>query len=162
MVKVERQVNNCKTKPPLAYIVSQAKFQVVDIEEKLDILIKAYMEDRDRFLALPLPANPKPKIHSISPSHSHSLSHHAHNQNMIDVWKRTATLSVHPELVTTPNGGSDATALDGSETALTSTQTVTTTTDAIATQTPMPHTQHTATNTKVFHSSPFESHSPDL
>ncbi|XP_023160128.1 potassium voltage-gated channel subfamily KQT member 1 isoform X6 [Drosophila hydei] len=136
------------SKISLASRVVKVERQVVDIEEKLDILIKAYMEDRDRFLALPLPANPKPKIHSISPSHSHSLSHHAHNQNMIDVWKRTATLSVHPELVTTPNGGSDATALDGSETALTSTQTVTTTTDAIATQTPMPHTQHTATNTK--------------
>lgn len=28
--------------------------QVADIEEKLDILIKAYMQDRERFLALPL------------------------------------------------------------------------------------------------------------
>ncbi|XP_017866645.1 PREDICTED: potassium voltage-gated channel subfamily KQT member 1 isoform X4 [Drosophila arizonae] len=139
------------SKISLASRVVKVERQVVDIEEKLDILIKAYMEDRDRFLALPLPANPKPKIHSISPSHSHSLSHHTHNQNMIDVWKRTATLSVHPELVTTPTGSSDASALDhldGNETALTSTQTLTTTTDAIATQTPMPHTQHTATNTK--------------
>ncbi|XP_017866643.1 PREDICTED: potassium voltage-gated channel subfamily KQT member 1 isoform X2 [Drosophila arizonae] len=140
------------SKISLASRVVKVERQVVDIEEKLDILIKAYMEDRDRFLALPLPANPKPKIHSISPSHSHSLSHHTHNQNMIDVWKRTATLSVHPELVTTPTGSSDASALDhldGNETALTSTQTLTTTTDAIATQTPMPHTQHTATNTKL-------------
>ncbi|XP_017959944.1 potassium voltage-gated channel subfamily KQT member 1 isoform X11 [Drosophila navojoa] len=139
------------SKISLASRVVKVERQVVDIEEKLDILIKAYMEDRDRFLALPLPANPKPKIHSISPSHSHSLSHHTHNQNMIDVWKRTATLSVHPELVTTPTGSSDASALDhldGNETALTSTQTLTTATDAIATQTPMPHTQHTATNTK--------------
>ncbi|TDG50129.1 hypothetical protein AWZ03_003345 [Drosophila navojoa] len=140
------------SKISLASRVVKVERQVVDIEEKLDILIKAYMEDRDRFLALPLPANPKPKIHSISPSHSHSLSHHTHNQNMIDVWKRTATLSVHPELVTTPTGSSDASALDhldGNETALTSTQTLTTATDAIATQTPMPHTQHTATNTKL-------------
>lgn len=29
-------------------------FQVADIEEKLDILIKAYMQDRERLLALPL------------------------------------------------------------------------------------------------------------
>lgn len=133
--------------------------QVVDIEEKLDILIKAYMEDRDRFLALPLPANPKPKIHSISPSHSHNL-HQPHNQHMIDVWKRTATLSVHPELVSPGAAGAAASAtatsvgtgldrLDSNETALTSTQTTTTTTDAIATQTNLPHTQHTATNTKV-------------
>lgn len=28
-------------------------FQVADIEEKLDMLIKAYMQDRDRFSALP-------------------------------------------------------------------------------------------------------------
>lgn len=129
------------------------RLQVMDIEEKLDILIKAYMEDRDRFLALPLPANPKPKIHSISPSHSHNL-HQTHNQHMIDVWKRTATLSVHPELASpagaaaeTSNGAGDR--LDSTETALTATQTTTTTTDAIATQTNLPHTQHTATNTKV-------------
>lgn len=31
-----------------------SKFKVADIEEKLDILIKAYMQDRERFLALPL------------------------------------------------------------------------------------------------------------
>lgn len=30
--------------------------QVADIEEKIDILIKAYMQDRERFLALPLVA----------------------------------------------------------------------------------------------------------
>lgn len=35
---------------------------MADIEEKLDILIKAYMQDRERLLALPLEAN----IHSIS------------------------------------------------------------------------------------------------
>ncbi|XP_034109331.1 potassium voltage-gated channel subfamily KQT member 1 isoform X7 [Drosophila albomicans] len=139
------------SKISLASRVVKVERQVVDIEEKLDILIKAYMEDRDRFLALPLPANPKPKIHSISPSHSHQLHHNAHNQNMIDVWKRTATLSVHPELVTTGASSSAASSvdrLDSNETALTSTQTATITTDAIATQTPMPHTQHTATNTK--------------
>ncbi|KAH8370709.1 hypothetical protein KR093_004734 [Drosophila rubida] len=138
------------SKISLASRVVKVERQVVDIEEKLDILIKAYMEDRDRFLALPLPANPKPKIHSISPSHSHNL-HHTHNQNMIDVWKRTATLSVHPELVTnaaTSSAASSVDRLDSNETALTSTQTATITTDAIATQTPMPHTQHTATNTK--------------
>ncbi|KAM8714459.1 hypothetical protein ACLKA7_014569 [Drosophila subpalustris] len=139
------------SKISLASRVVKVERQVVDIEEKLDILIKAYMEDRDRFLALPLPANPKPKIHSISPSHSHNL-HQTHNQHMIDVWKRTATLSVHPELVTTAASlaGSPADRLDAShETALTSTQTATITTDAIATQTPMPpHTQHSATNTK--------------
>ncbi|XP_034479414.1 potassium voltage-gated channel subfamily KQT member 4-like isoform X8 [Drosophila innubila] len=137
------------SKISLASRVVKVERQVVDIEEKLDILIKAYMEDRDRFLALPLPANPKPKIHSISPSHSHNL-HHTHNQNMIDVWKRTATLSVHPELVTTAasSAASSVDRLDANETALTSTQTMTITTDAIATQTPMPHTQHTATNTK--------------
>ncbi|XP_070065858.1 potassium voltage-gated channel subfamily KQT member 1 isoform X2 [Drosophila virilis] len=147
------------SKISLASRVVKVERQVVDIEEKLDILIKAYMEDRDRFLALPLPANPKPKIHSISPSHSHNL-HHTHNQSMIDVWKRTATLSVHPELVSAPAGAAaGATSvdrLDSNETALTSTQTVTTTTDAIATQTPMPHTQHTATNTKSSVLNPYQ------
>lgn len=110
------------------------------------------MEDRDRFLALPLPA--KPKIHSISPSHK--PLHHAHNLAMIDVWKRTAALSVHPEQVVTPAATTtplvNSTVTDGPELrSLTATQTATTTTDAIATQTPMPpHMQHTATNTKVF------------
>ncbi|XP_043948421.1 potassium voltage-gated channel subfamily KQT member 1 isoform X6 [Drosophila biarmipes] len=133
------------SKISLASRVVKVERQVADIEEKLDVLIKAYMEDRDRFLALPLPA--KPKIHSISPSHK--PLHHAHNLAMIDVWKRTAALSVHPEQVTTtPLLNSSAT--DGSELrSLTATQTLTTTTDAIATQTPMPpHMQHTATNTK--------------
>lgn len=115
------------------------------------------MEDRDRFLALPLPA--KPKIHSISPNHK--PLHHAHNLAMIDVWKRTAALSVHPEQVPGTSVVS-ASVTDGSELkSLTATQTATTTTDAIATQTPMPpHMQHTATNTKVinnfFNSSPMD------
>ncbi|KAH8253442.1 hypothetical protein KR032_005511, partial [Drosophila birchii] len=139
------------SKISLASRVVKVERQVADIEEKLDVLIKAYMEDRDRFLALPLPA--KPKIHSISPNHK--PLHHAHNLAMIDVWKRTAALSVHPEQVTTtaittpqlnPSSVTDGTELRS----LTATQTATTTTDAIATQTPMPpHMQHTATNTKV-------------
>ncbi|XP_030383745.1 potassium voltage-gated channel subfamily KQT member 2 isoform X1 [Scaptodrosophila lebanonensis] len=124
------------SKISLASRVVKVERQVADIEEKLDVLIKAYMEDRDRFLALPLPS--KPKIHSISPIHSHS-----HNQAMIDVWKRTATLSVHPEQVTI----TQATSTDN-DVALTSTQTTATTTDAIATQTTMPYTQHSSTNTK--------------
>nr|XP_017037145.1 potassium voltage-gated channel subfamily KQT member 1 isoform X9 [Drosophila kikkawai] len=138
------------SKISLASRVVKVERQVADIEEKLDVLIKAYMEDRDRFLALPLPA--KPKIHSISPNHK--PLHHAHNLAMIDVWKRTAALSVHPEQVTTaaistpllnPTSVTDGTELRS----LTATQTATTTTDAIATQTPMPpHMQHTATNTK--------------
>ncbi|KMY92710.1 potassium voltage-gated channel subfamily KQT member 4 isoform X3 [Drosophila sechellia] len=133
------------SKISLASRVVKVERQVADIEEKLDILIKAYMEDRDRFLALPLPA--KPKIHSISPSHK--PLHHAHNLAMIDVWKRTAALSVHPEQVTT-TPLLNPSAPDSSELrSLTATQTPTTTTDAIATQTPMPpHMQHTATNTK--------------
>ncbi|KPU75966.1 uncharacterized protein Dana_GF12137, isoform G [Drosophila ananassae] len=133
------------SKISLASRVVKVERQVADIEEKLDVLIKAYMEDRDRFLALPLPA--KPKIHSISPNHK--PLHHAHNLAMIDVWKRTAALSVHPEQVTTTPVVS-ASVTDGSELkSLTATQTATTTTDAIATQTPMPpHMQHTATNTK--------------
>ncbi|XP_022231739.2 potassium voltage-gated channel subfamily KQT member 4 isoform X5 [Drosophila obscura] len=132
------------SKISLASRVVKVERQVADIEEKLDVLIKAYMEDRDRFLALPLPAKPS-KIHSISPSHN--PLHHAHNLSMIDVWKRTAALSVHPEHATT---ATSATSTDGTELrALTSTQTTTTTTDAIATQTPMPpHMQHTSTNTK--------------
>ncbi|XP_034120493.1 potassium voltage-gated channel subfamily KQT member 1 isoform X7 [Drosophila guanche] len=132
------------SKISLASRVVKVERQVADIEEKLDVLIKAYMEDRDRFLALPLPAKPS-KIHSISPSHN--PLHHAHNLSMIDVWKRTAALSVHPEHTTT---ATSATSTDGTELrALTSTQTTTTTTDAIATQTPLPpHTQHTSTNTK--------------
>ncbi|KMY92718.1 potassium voltage-gated channel subfamily KQT member 1 isoform X10 [Drosophila sechellia] len=136
------------SKISLASRVVKVERQVADIEEKLDILIKAYMEDRDRFLALPLPA--KPKIHSISPSHK--PLHHAHNLAMIDVWKRTAALSVHPEQVTT-TPLLNPSAPDSSELrSLTATQTPTTTTDAIATQTPMPpHMQHTATNTKYKH-----------
>ncbi|XP_052842373.1 potassium voltage-gated channel subfamily KQT member 4 isoform X3 [Drosophila gunungcola] len=134
------------SKISLASRVVKVERQVADIEEKLDVLIKAYMEDRDRFLALPLPA--KPKIHSISPSHK--PLHHAHNLAMIDVWKRTAALSVHPEQVTPSESLLDSSVTDGSELrSLTATQTATTTTDAIATQTPMPpHMQHTATNTK--------------
>ncbi|XP_041563561.1 potassium voltage-gated channel subfamily KQT member 1 isoform X8 [Drosophila elegans] len=134
------------SKISLASRVVKVERQVADIEEKLDVLIKAYMEDRDRFLALPLPA--KPKIHSISPSHK--PLHHAHNLAMIDVWKRTAALSVHPEQVTPSESLLDSSMADGSELrSLTATQTATTTTDAIATQTPMPpHMQHTATNTK--------------
>ncbi|XP_026842401.1 potassium voltage-gated channel subfamily KQT member 1 isoform X3 [Drosophila persimilis] len=132
------------SKISLASRVVKVERQVADIEEKLDVLIKAYMEDRDRFLALPLPAKPS-KIHSISPSHN--PLHHTHNLSMIDVWKRTAALSVHPEHTPT---ATSATSTDGTELrALTSTQTITTTTDVIATQTPMPpHTQHTSTNTK--------------
>lgn len=38
--------------------------QVADIEEKLDILIKAYMQDRERLLALPLV--PENNSHSIN------------------------------------------------------------------------------------------------
>lgn len=41
--------------------------QVADIEEKLDILIKAYMQDRERFLALPLV--PESTTHSINNKH---------------------------------------------------------------------------------------------
>lgn len=37
---------------------------MADIEEKLDILIKAYMQDRERFLALPLV--PESTTHSIN------------------------------------------------------------------------------------------------
>ncbi|KAH8291084.1 hypothetical protein KR054_008395, partial [Drosophila jambulina] len=138
------------SKISLASRVVKVERQVADIEEKLDVLIKAYMEDRDRFLALPLPA--KPKIHSISPNHK--PLHHAHNLAMIDVWKRTAALSVHPEQVTTAAITTPllnpSSVTDGAELrSLTATQTATTTTDAIATQTPMPpHMQHTATNTK--------------
>ncbi|XP_070069311.1 potassium voltage-gated channel subfamily KQT member 1 isoform X1 [Drosophila takahashii] len=133
------------SKISLASRVVKVERQVADIEEKLDVLIKAYMEDRDRFLALPLPA--KPKIHSISPSHK--PLHHAHNLAMIDVWKRTAALSVHPEQVTTTPLLNPSVADGADLRSLTATQTVTTTTDAIATQTPMPpHMQHTATNTK--------------
>ncbi|KAH8400759.1 hypothetical protein KR009_000779 [Drosophila setifemur] len=135
------------SKISLASRVVKVERQVADIEEKLDVLIKAYMEDRDRFLALPLPA--KPKIHSISPNHK--PLHHAHNLAMIDVWKRTAALSVHPEQVSVgPAPVVIDSVTDSPELrSLTSTQTITTTTDAIATQTPMPpHMQHTATNTK--------------
>lgn len=42
--------------------------QVADIEEKLDILIKAYMQDRERFLALPLV--PETNSHSINKSNA--------------------------------------------------------------------------------------------
>lgn len=39
---------------------------MADIEEKLDILIKAYMQDRERFLALPVPDS---NSHSIINKH---------------------------------------------------------------------------------------------
>ncbi|EDW71961.2 uncharacterized protein Dwil_GK10691, isoform C [Drosophila willistoni] len=161
------------SKISLASRVVKVERQVADIEEKLDVLIKAYMEDRDRFLALPLPPTAAGvvtakatgnKIHSISPNHKPlATAHHHHlglNHTMIDVWKRTAQLSVHPEQVTAV--GAAATA---AEMALTSTQTATTTTDAIATQTqmpPQPHTQHTATNTKSSMLNSYQQHNNDV
>ncbi|XP_068145720.1 potassium voltage-gated channel subfamily KQT member 1 isoform X4 [Drosophila tropicalis] len=161
------------SKISLASRVVKVERQVADIEEKLDVLIKAYMEDRDRFLALPLPPTAAGvvtakatgnKIHSISPNHKPlATAHHHHlglNHTMIDVWKRTAQLSVHPEQVTA--AGAAATA---AEMALTSTQTATTTTDAIATQTqmpPQPHTQHTATNTKSSMLNSYQQHNNDV
>lgn len=42
-------------------------FQVADIEEKLDILIKAYMQDRERFYALPHISDTQHSIHSKNP-----------------------------------------------------------------------------------------------
>lgn len=45
-------------------IENRMTFQVADIEEKLDILIKAYMQDRERFLALPQVPDTQ---HSINP-----------------------------------------------------------------------------------------------
>lgn len=38
--------------------------QVADIEEKLDILIKAYMQDRERFISFPIVPDAQ---HSINP-----------------------------------------------------------------------------------------------
>lgn len=45
-------------------VFNKKKFQVADIEEKLDLLIKAYMQDRERLLALPLV--PENSSHSIN------------------------------------------------------------------------------------------------
>lgn len=45
--------------------------QVADIEEKLDILIKAYMQDRERFYALPqVPENQQHSMHPKNPPSS--------------------------------------------------------------------------------------------
>lgn len=41
--------------------------QVADIEEKLDILIKAYMQDRERFLALPHVPDTQHSINAKNP-----------------------------------------------------------------------------------------------
>lgn len=41
--------------------------QVADIEEKLDILIKAYMQDRERFLALPQVPDTQHSINTKNP-----------------------------------------------------------------------------------------------
>ncbi|XP_036331275.1 potassium voltage-gated channel subfamily KQT member 1 [Rhagoletis pomonella] len=59
------------SKISLASRVVKVERQVADIEEKLDILIKAYMEDRERLLALPLPTPPVVK-HSNNNNEDHS------------------------------------------------------------------------------------------
>ncbi|XP_020717646.1 potassium voltage-gated channel subfamily KQT member 4 isoform X5 [Ceratitis capitata] len=46
------------SKISLASRVVKVERQVADIEEKLDVLIKAYMEDRERLLALPMSTQP--------------------------------------------------------------------------------------------------------
>ncbi|XP_018800051.1 PREDICTED: potassium voltage-gated channel subfamily KQT member 4 isoform X6 [Bactrocera latifrons] len=59
------------SKISLASRVVKVERQVADIEEKLDVLIKAYMEDRERFLALPLSTQPVVK-HSNNNNEDHS------------------------------------------------------------------------------------------
>ncbi|XP_011182289.2 potassium voltage-gated channel subfamily KQT member 1 isoform X4 [Zeugodacus cucurbitae] len=59
------------SKISLASRVVKVERQVADIEEKLDVLIKAYMEDRERFLALPLSTQPIVK-HSNNNNEDHS------------------------------------------------------------------------------------------
>ncbi|XP_075169441.1 KCNQ potassium channel isoform X8 [Haematobia irritans] len=56
------------SKISLASRVVKVERQVADIEEKLDILIKAYMEDRQRFQSLP-PLNPQVSKHSNNNNH---------------------------------------------------------------------------------------------
>lgn len=64
---------------------------MADIEEKLDILIKAYMEDRQRFQSLP--PNPQVSKHSNNnhlPNHSHCGLTTSSNNQTLDWQSRTA------------------------------------------------------------------------
>lgn len=69
---------------------------MADIEEKLDILIKAYMEDRQRFQTLPL--NPQVSKHSNNnnhlPNHGHcGLTTTINNHHTTEWQNRTAKLN---------------------------------------------------------------------
>ena len=86
--------------------------QVADIEEKLDILFKAYMEDRQRFQSLPL--NPQVSKHSNNnhlPNYGHcGLNNNSNNNNQAVEWQNRTAKSNDAIAVTTSLDASTTTA----------------------------------------------------
>ncbi|XP_037828298.1 uncharacterized protein LOC119616136 isoform X5 [Lucilia sericata] len=106
------------SKISLASRVVKVERQVADIEEKLDILIKAYMEDRQRFQTLP--PNPQVSKHSNNnhlPNHGHCGLTTSSNNQTLDWQHRTAKTNdaIVPATAATA-GASATTSLDASTT----------------------------------------------
>ncbi|XP_065370457.1 potassium voltage-gated channel subfamily KQT member 1 isoform X2 [Calliphora vicina] len=104
------------SKISLASRVVKVERQVADIEEKLDILIKAYMEDRQRFQTLP--PNPQVSKHSNNnhlPNHGHcGLTTSSNNNQTLDWQHRTA--KTNDALVAVAAAASATISLDASTT----------------------------------------------
>ncbi|CAD7077673.1 unnamed protein product, partial [Hermetia illucens] len=86
------------SKISLASRVVKVERQVADIEEKLDILIKAYMQDRERFLALPL----VPEVQQHSNSNPSNNNNHQNPPGgsgaaMTTTQSSTSTASLKPK-----------------------------------------------------------------
>ncbi|XP_053967295.1 potassium voltage-gated channel subfamily KQT member 1 isoform X6 [Anastrepha ludens] len=97
------------SKISLASRVVKVERQVADIEEKLDVLIKAYMEDRERFLALPLSTQPVVK-HSNNNNEDHSKrddwgTGNNKNSNSINTNNTHATISARRDFFSTTKIG---------------------------------------------------------
>ncbi|XP_023300013.2 potassium voltage-gated channel subfamily KQT member 1 isoform X11 [Lucilia cuprina] len=107
------------SKISLASRVVKVERQVADIEEKLDILIKAYMEDRQRFQTLP--PNPQVSKHSNNnhlPNHGHCGLTTSSNNPTLDWQNRTAKTNDAIVAATAAAAGASATttSLDASTT----------------------------------------------
>ncbi|KAM7343426.1 KCNQ potassium channel isoform 2-T2 [Cochliomyia hominivorax] len=111
------------SKISLASRVVKVERQVADIEEKLDILIKAYMEDRHRFQSLP--PNPQVSKHSNNnnhlPNHGHcGLTTSSNINQTVDWQNRTAkpitTTSTTNDAIASAAAAATTTSLDASTT----------------------------------------------
>ncbi|XP_055385371.1 uncharacterized protein LOC129614661 isoform X5 [Condylostylus longicornis] len=69
------------SKISLASRVVKVERQVADIEEKLDILIKAYMQDRERFLSLPLVSQQIQHSNSSNNNNNNNNNNNSNNNN---------------------------------------------------------------------------------